>query len=312
MCNIHVLVKRRNAEVTHFLNCVSAVSYDKNSDGDGLGGLDFCIKGERKQDYTLYREAINQNNILIAHQRLKTSGSNKDVQPFSSDRFVFAHNGVMSEYAKKTKSDTHRLFNRFEREYSLCEERTERKKMVKTVKKIFDKSEGTFSIAILDKQTNKLYYFKNATPRITFYTSKNFFYFTTSWSGCEFLNLLGEEFTERNIEDYKIYEFVGGEFLGYRIVGEIVEKPYTYNYDYKNKKRAGIVVEFEKTNSKTAIEELEQTERNRKINGRCCWCWKENGTYRDTMNIHDFLCDKCFREWADYDRTSYAQGRYYG
>ena len=72
---------------------------------------------------------------------------------------------------------------------------------------MLDKKQGLYySIAILDRITNKVYYFKNETANIHFYKSKGLIYITTSDTNNLLLSLLQDDFKEVDVKNQVIYQ----------------------------------------------------------------------------------------------------------
>lgn len=302
MCNINLLISKLTQGKTHFMNCVSSYSYGGNSDGDGLGSERMFVAGVKKQDYTIFRDEIEKSKFLVSHQRLKTSGTYKDYQPFQSNRFVFAHNGVLSEFAKDGKSDTHVLFDKFRKVFSK-EVGDDKTRIVNSIKMLLDEVSGTFSVAILDKWREKLYYFKNSTTRLTAWRSRNSIYMTTVDSNEVFLDLLGEKFKEIEIEDYTIYEIRVGSRIVMRKVGGIQEKKWEVKKHWKNKQTKSDIKELFGDLGREDCKEnrvIVDDERERIRKGYCAFCWSRRGRWVDE-DVMDFVCDDCIDKFViDY------------
>ena len=183
MCNLNILIRNKrnkNKLVAPFLMAVTSASYKNNSDGEGIY-INKLIKDFNKINVFKHRENINKNNIILTHQRFSTSGFNKKyLQPFESEDFIFMHNGVISEYDINKASDTYNLFKKFKKTFKSYKNKNREKKIIKTIKKIFDKLNGRWSIILLDKKTNLIYYFKEDITSINFYKNHDFIYISTA------------------------------------------------------------------------------------------------------------------------------------
>jgi len=208
MCNINILITKsnKNKEIKNvFLSYLNACasSYATNTDGDGY----FC-NGKIKKSFNFLNRFnllsdFKKSKIIISHQRIATSGyTENNLQPFSSERFVFVHNGILDSekyYSDATKSDSLNFFNLFLIEFE------KNKDILKTLKKLFTNEYGYYSIAILDRLKNTLYYIKNATANISFYlVNNNSLYITTKENNKIFFNEPIKEYEIKNNTLYSI------------------------------------------------------------------------------------------------------------
>jgi glucosamine 6-phosphate synthetase-like amidotransferase/phosphosugar isomerase protein len=179
MCNLNIVIKTQELNVTGFMQSVTTNSFEKNTDGDGFwcdkGSL---IKSESKVDLTNYTSELNKSNFIISHQRWATHGKVADmVQPFENDEFVFAHNGILStfyEYTDATKSDSYKFICRFMDELNERRTLTRDEGIVESLKILLDGVSGSYSIVLFDKITNCMYYFKNSGTTIHGFHTKGY------------------------------------------------------------------------------------------------------------------------------------------
>ena len=145
MCNLNLLfrkdIERHKELITPFLMCVSAVSYVRNNDGDGIS-VDGNIlnKSINKIDLSPFTDIISKGRTFLSHQRFATSGlKERYTQPFEKTEFLIVHNGVMSELATE-HSDTYNLFVLFNKTFKKINKKIDdrTKAIVKTIKKIFN------------------------------------------------------------------------------------------------------------------------------------------------------------------------------
>lgn len=214
MCNINILLKAvKDGEgiyATSFLSAVTTLSFNNNKDGEGVYlNVGDTFKSEDKLDYWGIRKKIDESSVIMTHQRIATSGFSVDyLHPFEDDGFVLVHNGVMSTLAEGTHSDTYCMFKKFKTSFN--RKRGEREqKIVKAIKTLFEDNYGTWSVAIYDKITGFLYYFKDSMTDINFVRSedKTIAYLSTSKENMDLLPMLQKDMDEIELKDYNIYKF---------------------------------------------------------------------------------------------------------
>lgn len=220
MCNINALYRKtnNNKDVLGFLMSTTSNSFNFNNHGEGfyLDYLDTLFKSKDKINYYKFRNKINKSKNIITHQRLSTSGFEvRYNHPFKNKNFVMVHNGVINQFKKKVGSDSAGFFEEFNILFhkNFRVDNNRKSAIVKTIKELFKKDVGSYSILIFDKKEHVSYYFKDYTTSINFYTNKEFLYITTSYSNSNFLNLLNskEEFKQIEIKENMIYLIKKGE-----------------------------------------------------------------------------------------------------
>jgi len=229
MCNLNIVIRKSDAPkkvigaIPAFMMAVTSTSYQSNDDGDGLycGGL--LWKGKNKLDLFNIGAHLQKHNILISHQRVATSGfTTQFTQPFANKDFVLAHNGIISSFATEGKSDTYVFFHRFceafEKEMGGKKEDRREECIKKIIQELLGTTFGSYSIALFDKVTQRLYYFKNMGASINVYQSKHLLYLTTSHSNKDFLPMFSKEkFKELEVVGYVIYRIEADDLNMYEI-----------------------------------------------------------------------------------------------
>ena len=231
MCNLNVIIRKNtdNRDLTAFLMAVTSNSYSSNPDGDGIFCNDRNFKQPEKLNLLDFETDINKSKIILTHQRIATSGFEKEfIQPFMHEEFVLIHNGVINDFLGTKGSDTWGFFVSFLKKFKQTKGNRE-ERIVRTIKNLLDKKPGSYSIAILDRKTQKVYYFKDTYPKINFYFSDEILYITTAETNKQFLTLLNEEFDEWDIKPHKIYRIDSKEITP-TIVGKIKKNEVTYSY----------------------------------------------------------------------------------
>ena len=222
MCHLNILLKRTSklnrlhtTKVTGFLQTVTALSYDSNSDGDGVffsKGL--LAKSTLKLNLTKYKDAIKNSDYLLGHQRFSTSGRTEEyTQPFQMGNFVLIHNGVVSSYAKGKHSDTFGLFKTFMKHFNNSKkgqvEKTREEKVRASLRSLFNSlgTYGSYSIGLYDLKDKCMYYFKDYTRNISMFKSENYTYLTTDKTNGDYVHMLDEAFVEETILSKELYRF---------------------------------------------------------------------------------------------------------
>lgn len=235
MCNLNIICKEKKfikskedlVKLVVFLQNTTANSYASNHDGEGFYAGGFLVKSLEKINMFLLSKQIHDSDIILTHQRQATSGfSSEFTQPFEDQDFVIAHNGIINDFLGKNGSDTFGFFNRFVKEFNKSTgSRDER--IVKSVKKLLDKLDGgTYSIALIDKNTNILYYFKDDFTTINFYSFKRMLYISTSSSNEVFLSDFGK-FKKLDINPFKIYRIKVSDKVEIKEIAKIKHKKQT-------------------------------------------------------------------------------------
>lgn len=232
MCNLNILIsKKKNVPTLDIINnYIGAINHSYNNNSDGIGQY-FSNNNKKitsKYNINLLKELKNfrSSRVLINHTRLTTSGHEAhNIQPFCKNKYVFVHNGILSNYIINSKdSDSLQFFNKF-------------LELVKTgisdieaIKETF-KKQKYYSIFIYNTETKKMYYFKSTQASISINIIGNSYLFITTNKD----NLLYfEKYTTKPIviEDYTIYEITTNFNFIYQ--GQIEKEEFIpCSYDYK-------------------------------------------------------------------------------
>lgn len=221
-------MKHKQKCIVPFIQSVTSHSFASNNDGEGFYSGGKLVKSLYKINYFKWKKLLENSRIIITHQRLATSGfSVQFTQPFMSEEFVFVHNGIMTDFLDEKHSDSWVFFSRFLAEFKRSKQRNRESKIIATLKDLLEgqKTYCSFSIAILDRVTNRLYYVKDSTTKISFFRNRNLLFITTEKSNRNLLELFGEsDFKEYEVGSGKVFRIDEG--LGIREIGWIRESRY--------------------------------------------------------------------------------------
>jgi len=197
-----------------------------------------CRKVEHKLIYT------GAYSLLCTHQRLATSGRDDLVSnshPHETKNLVIIHNGVFSGLGDQKKSDSRIFAEMLEKAFIKS-----KRDIVKAVNKVHEKVTGTFSIMVVDKKTNKLYYYKNSSTDMFFADGNTALIMSTLKDnvryGKAFFSMKGKI---KEVKANKIYDIIDD----FKLVGKLKVKEPQYmsgwvkqgksnDYIYMTKKKA--------------------------------------------------------------------------
>ena len=184
MCNLNLVyavgvdsrVGRANVKEFAYMMDYGSVS---NPDAWGFftdSGLLMKDSGEFSlKRFNKMKPACMEAKFIIGHNRLATHGKahdNNNNHPFTSTRFTWAHNGIISNYDEINKK--YKLKYKGDVDsgiIGLALEKIIKKKkcnVPKAIKILAEELCGSFSIFVYDKSKEKLYYFKNSHTSFTF------------------------------------------------------------------------------------------------------------------------------------------------
>jgi len=234
MCNLNILVRKdlkHDADcIVPFLQGVTGHSFASNHDGEGFYADGKLVRSLFKINYFKWKKILEGSRMIITHQRLATSGyTGEYTQPFMNEDFVFVHNGIMADFIKGSHSDSWVFFKKFQARFKKLRMRNREKKIILALKGLIEEQKGycSFSIAILDRVTNMLYYLKNSKTKISFFRDSNLLFITTDNSNKNLLELFEEsEFREYKVQSGKIFRIDAG--LGIREIGSVRERSGVY------------------------------------------------------------------------------------
>lgn len=326
MCNINILLRKQGqkqdlSKALSLIEQTTGASFLSNSDGEGVyfSGTQKVLKSTTKIRYGNYQRDFKRSRVVMTHQRLSTSGfSKKYIHPFHNEEFAMVHNGVVSSYAKGKRSDTHNLFQKFLSEYAkrrnMEEQVSHEARIIKTIKTVFNGLEGSWSIALYDKATHQLYYWKNSSPSINFYSTKEWLFISTADRD----KLLPADTKMIDVKDYTIYR-VQSNGKVYNIGS--IEKPTTSQYYYSDKhyndyqkywrqrEREG-KEKTKKEDKKTSVTVVKNSKER-----DCEYCTVsigkgDNKYYHQGLQM--IMCKSCYDMHREYnDTTKYYQAQCY-
>jgi len=304
MCHLNITIKTDQSKVTTypeyaFLAAVTNQSFQHNNHGEGVYfDAGKCIKSYDKINYSRLIRYIAKSKCIITHQRYATSGFEKRfVHPYEDKDFVFVHNGVISELAQDELSDSFVLFKRLTNAFSNCSG-TRHARIIKAIKKTFNKLSGSWSVAIFDKVKKELYYLKNSSPTINFYlgVKKTELYITTSHNNYEFLPIIGE-LEEYPVNPYIIYRInYEGSTISIKECGKIKEEEYGWtdpSYNTSNRKLIYDLANYSKEPHESIRELLDKYVSPGKKE-RCELC--QNKTTNNLIYSGQQICTDCLEE----------------
>jgi glucosamine 6-phosphate synthetase-like amidotransferase/phosphosugar isomerase protein len=178
VCHINI-IKRKDEycddNINYYMDIVSWNSFSSNSDGEGyIGFTSRKLLVDRSLSKILYKN-LGKFHTLITHQRFATSGFNlSNVHPHESKNFILQHNGVFTGLGDKNVSDTKCYLDKLEEYYSVNND------IIESVKKLSVDIHGSYSIVLLSKKTNRVYYYKNSSTSMYILEDKNYIVMSTS------------------------------------------------------------------------------------------------------------------------------------
>lgn len=204
MCNINAVIKNNNSKENYVSRLMSAtsVSYSENNYAEGLftNYENNIVTNTNKIDLYKYKDDIIMSNVVIAHERLATSGfCSSNTQPLRLGNWILAHNGIFGKtHDDKSKSDSVLFLEIFTNNLKKSSD------IVSAINQsLKDIDFGTYSILLYNTESKKLYYFKNSSTNIKFYSLiNNDLYITTNSTN----KLFFETKFEYNIKDNTLYQ----------------------------------------------------------------------------------------------------------
>jgi len=205
MCNINLISRRRKDTATsRAITCLNVMSYNsfQNND-DGCGFLIIKPDGYNvMRDPKLFKVADQNFRTAINHQRLATSGQGSDIHPIATKDLVVFHNGVFSGLGTKTESDTVVYANKLQAAYEVGGD------IIEAIKEVHKVVDGSFSVVVYVPKTDRTYYYKNASTKMTGYFSSCYLVMSTAADNAKFAKwYLGMKDAQKiEFETYKIYD----------------------------------------------------------------------------------------------------------
>lgn len=183
MCHIN-LIKRKDeycdTRINFYMDVVSWSSFRSNSDGEGYIGFDsrkFIV--DRTIGKIVYNE-LPAFHTIISHQRYSTSGFTlSNTHPHESKDFILQHNGVFHGIGDKEVSDTKIYLSRFQELYNLTND------ILVCIKTLDKEISGSYSIVLFDKNTERIYYYKNSSTAMFILDDKKYLVMSTAKNNLE-------------------------------------------------------------------------------------------------------------------------------
>jgi glucosamine 6-phosphate synthetase-like amidotransferase/phosphosugar isomerase protein len=212
MCNINYLWKKKGItkKELSILEVISFNSWLDNNDGEGY----LTSKGQVNKSLTkihpIMQKDLLENCWTIWHERYTTHGGNviENTQPLETEKIVFIHNGVMQIKGDSNKSDSRLVAEKIT-------ELMKTKSFVNAFIEVMNNVSGSKSIFVFEKQTKKLYYYKNYSSTFKMIKGETFCFGSTNYQNIEYLQLINknEKIEEVKIEDGVLYEVRGKSFI---------------------------------------------------------------------------------------------------
>lgn len=296
MCNINILLSKNKFKdeninnIICFMQSTTSASFLSNNHADGVyfNGTNNIYKSNYKLNFLNYIEDIKESDLIITHQRWATSGFNDESdQPFLKDGFVFVHNGVLSEYATKDKSDSLNLFHKIIDLYNKNKDKglNNDDLMILSIKSCLEDVLGSYSIMIYDINNKIIYYFKNSSTNISFFKGKDKLYITTKEDNHEFNNFLGQKIHKLKIKDNSIYKIYIENDIKIHKIGKIKHKTY-FNSNNKTINNVNLV---DNKPTSTYYDNLGITLMDKSM--PCMYC--KTPTFRYDNIYHEIVCLDC-------------------
>lgn len=231
MCNINLIYnkqKKISGKIANVMDTISYKSFLSNSHGEGcffLQGKEAIImKSEHK---LIYRNIPSW--IIATHQRLATSGHSKDyIHPFENDNIILMHNGIVQneKSRKDSESDTYAMFS------AIGTDAETESKLIENIKKYVSDYEGSYSVLIFHKPTEKLFYFKNSKTNFYFAENNNYLIASTDKNNVMYAGyyLTGTDVKVKSMKENHIIDLFNGQSVGkIKFKKAVWETPYTFS-----------------------------------------------------------------------------------
>jgi len=167
MCQLHLISSDKDLgkKAIHELNEMLWQGNDYNKDGWGVtDGVEIIKDGDK---YALADKKQFENKLkgtfFLGHNRATTSGKpcKPNSHPFESEHFIFAHNGIIDNYAAleekykvKCAVDSQMIGVLLEKYY--------KKGLIKAIKSALNQLGGGLSVFIIHKPDKKVFYVKHS------------------------------------------------------------------------------------------------------------------------------------------------------
>jgi hypothetical protein len=225
MCHINLIFKKNrepDKKLSRYMNVVSYYSYLANDDGEGYVGIDdkdVCFDKGLEKFYF-----VNPYWLLATHQRLRTSGKGVgNTHPHETKDFVLMHNGIFSSLGSDEKSDSKIFADMLQEEFDKQEE--DKKDLTLAIRETTKKVNGTYSVLIIEKATQRVFYFKERITSMYKIENNDWLIMSTEEKNVKFAKFwFGMKTKVKEVEHLYIYDVLNN----FKKIRKFEEKPYVY------------------------------------------------------------------------------------
>ena len=206
MCNINLIYNKRNRDDFNVTNCMNVMSYNSwksNDHGEGFIAQiesDSGVVTGKSPTKIIFRESCK---LLVTHQRLSSSGFNDaNIHPHETKDLILMHNGVFRGMGNEKDSDTKEYVEKLQQLYPIMG-------LIKAIKYLHKTILGSWSIIVYEKQTGKIFYYKNMLTSMFIVRNNNYLVLSTKYENTEYakkyLNI-SKDISE--VKPYVIYDIL--------------------------------------------------------------------------------------------------------
>lgn len=241
MCNLNYISKKRKITENDkaVIEMITQRSYEHNNDGEGYYTEQKEHNTNPENKIFITKENISkQNKWILFHERLATHGKKDKIntQPLITDKIVLAHNGVIFDDIKDDYSDSYRLTKEINDKYETS--------LIKAIKEIIPTKYGSLSIFIIDKITNKVYYYKNERTYMYYTKNNNLILMSTKKENVELAKEYYGTQEVKEVEDNYLYEIKKNKIVK---ICELKSKEYVFKEETKDELKIQTINETIKT-----------------------------------------------------------------
>ena len=225
MCNINIGLNKNNRDaesINEWMTVASWISWQGgNDDGEGYILRDKNGYMNHKSSTKIRYHDLPDNNFLVSHQRLKTSGVGlNNAHPHNSKNFLLMHNGIFSGKGNNERSDTKVYLKLLEKYYE------ETREVISAIKASLKETGGSYSILLLHKESGRLFYYKNNLTSMNIIEDDEWLFLSTNNNNINIAKtMFGMSTTKHDVKSNIIFELTNDGLLK---VGRFT--PYITNY----------------------------------------------------------------------------------